>query len=265
MKKRILVITDCSDIAANDLYATLVTNLDNLNTNKVVVEPIVVVSEFSVLHASFVARLLAEAYNPDSLTILAVVNPLDTSTAKRARIAGRLKNGIKIVGANTGVFTWLINDYGLDEVCETDATGLQGKDFISFGGKYIHAPIAAKYAVTDDINSIKIADFTENDLMKLEYMPGMVLHIDNFGVAKIFLNANDFSANNGDHLTLRKNGKELGELTYCHSMKELPDGALALYKGSSLGLLEIGTVRKLGTAKELGLTIGDVVEIIPDH
>lgn len=259
--KRILVITDCTDIAANELHATLAANLDTLGANNVVIEPIVQVKEFSILHGSFSARLLADSYLPENLTILAVVNPLDTANSKRARIAGTLGNGIQIVGANTGVFSWLIQDFGLREVVETNPAGLRGGDFISFGGKYIHAPIAAKFATTGDISSVTAGDFTQTDLLTLEYRQGTVVHIDNFGVAKLYYPSDELAAQPGDTFTLSVGGHTIGKATYCHSMKELTDNTLALYKGSSLGLLEIGIVRRLDTATELGITIGDVVEI----
>jgi len=262
-QQRILVITDCTDIAASELHATLVANLDSLNANHVVVEPVVGVQEFSILHGSFSARLLAESYLPGSLTILAVVNPLDTANSKRARIAGILENGIRFVGANTGIFSWLIKDFGLRELVETDPTGLRGDGFISFGGKYIHAPIAAKFAATGDINSVKVGDFNEDELLTVQFEQGTVVHIDNFGVAKLFYKSDEFLAQPGDTFKLTVQGHEIGEATYCHSMKELTDGTVAIYKGSSLGMLEIGIVRHLDTAQKLGLSIGDVVSIVP--
>lgn len=262
MSKRILTITDCTDVAANELRAVLVTSLDKLESD-VVVEPIVNVNEFSVLHGSFVARLLAESYEPSDLTILSVVNPLNTASNKRARIAGRLKNGIKIVGANTGVFTWLINDFGLDEVCETNQAGLKGDGFISFGGKYIHAPIAAKLAATNNIDSVKVGDFSADGLVTLDYPQGVIVHVDNFGVPKLYWRADELSAKQGDKFELYANGRSLGEATFCHSMKELHDGELGLYEGSSLGLLEIGIVRQLNTAGTLGVECGDIVQINP--
>lgn len=264
--KRILVVTDCVDIAASELRAVLVSQLDVLGTaHEISIEPIVEVVPFSVLHGSFCLRLLAESYNPEELTILAIVNPLDTSNTKRARIAGKLHNGIQFVGANTGIFSWLIEDFGLAELCETDATGLKGSDFISFGGKYIHAPIAANFASTADLNSVKIGDFSEQDLLKVEYAQGTVVHIDNFGVIKLMHKDQQLAATPGDKFNLSINNEVISTGTYCKSMKECNDGELAIYKGSSLDLLEIGLVRELETAKTLGIEIGDVVKLVPAH
>ena len=66
-KRRILVITDCIDIASNEIRATLVRELENMNASSdVVIEPIAFVKEFSIINANFIARLLAETYNPES-------------------------------------------------------------------------------------------------------------------------------------------------------------------------------------------------------
>lgn len=263
VNKRILVVTDCSDLAAHELRAALVAHLDKLKATNVSVEPIVGVKEFSILHGSFSARLLAESYLPEGLTILAVVNPLDTANAKRARIAGTLKNGTQFVGANTGIFSWLIEDFGLSQLVETDPTGLRGDGFISFGGKYVHAPIAAKFASTGDINSVKAGDFSKDSLLKIEYEQGSVVHIDNFGVVKLLYKADNLSAKQFDKFSLSVKDKVIGNATFCHSMKELDDGMLAIYRGSSLNMLEVGTVRQLNTAQKLGLSIGDVVNLKP--
>jgi hypothetical protein len=261
MKKRLLVITDCTDVASQELHAAITSHLDRLEANNVSIEPIVHVKEFSVLHGSFSARLIAESYIPDQLTILAVVNPLNTSNTKRARIAGRLKNGIQFVGANTGIFSWLIKDYGLKELVETDRTGLSGNSFISFGGKYIHAPIAATLAATGDLSKVKVAEFKKSDLVAYKYRQGSIVHIDNFGVSKLLYAADDLIAVPGQKFLIIKDGEIIGTATFCHSMKELTVGTLAIYKGSSLGMLELGKVRHLNTAQTLGLEIGDILVI----
>lgn len=238
VKKRILTITDCIDVAANELYATLVTTLDKLGANDVYIEPVVKVEKFSILHGSFCARLLADSYAPENLTILAIVNPLNTANAKRARIAGKLSNGMQFVGANTGIFSWLIQDFGLDELVETDLTGLSGDSFVPFGGKYIHAPIAAKLAAHGNLDAIKSRNFKQSDLLHLQYKQGTILHVDNFGVAKIYYKASDFDGKKGVEYSIYVNNEHIGQATFCHSMKELSDGTLAIYPGSSLKCLK---------------------------
>lgn len=261
MKKHLLIITDCTDVSANELYATVATALEQLGAEDVIIDPIVEVAEFSIINGNFISRLIADSYDPKYLTILAVVNPLDSSVSSRARIVGRLKNGIQIVGANTGIFSWLIEDFGIDEVYEANPTGLKGDSFISFGGKYIHAPIAAKLAATGDLLAVKYGDYDSNNLLKVNMQQGTVLHIDNFGNLKIYNKSSELNAEVGDKLNLFVGERRLGEAVYTRSMKELEVGTLAMYKGSSMDLLEIAIVRKMHTDEKLSVKIGDVISI----
>jgi len=261
MKKHLLIITDCVDISANELYATVATTLEQLGADDVIIDPIVHVAEFSIINGNFICRLIADSYDPQYLTILAVVNPLDSSVSSRARIAGKLKNGIQIVGANTGIFSWLIEDFGIDQVYETNPTGLKGDSFISFGGKYIHAPIAAKLSATGDLITVKHADYDPDNLLKVSMQPGLVLHVDNFGNLKVYNRSSELNAEVGDKLNLFIGERKLGEAVYTRSMKELEAGTLAVYKGSSMDLLEIAIVRKTNTNKELSVKIGDVISM----
>ena len=62
-------------------------------------------------------------------------------------------------------------------------------------------------------------------------------------------------------LEIKINGMKRGVVIFTNSMKDLPDGTLAVYSGSSLNnLLEMGMVRCLGTADKLRIKIGDKVE-----
>ena len=118
--RHLLIITDCVDIALNELYATVSTTLNELWDNNIVISPIANVKEFSIINWNFISRLLSESYNPKELTILAVVNSLDSSVDTRARIAIKLKNWIQLVWANTWIFSWLIDDFWISEVVETN-------------------------------------------------------------------------------------------------------------------------------------------------
>ncbi len=82
------------------------------------------------------------------------------------------------MGANTGVFTWIIRDFDIEELYELNDPG-----FIPFGGKYVHAPSVAKIASgTPLINMGK--EFNVNNLVKLDVSTGTIVHIDNFGLIK---------------------------------------------------------------------------------
>jgi S-adenosylmethionine hydrolase len=259
--QKIVVITDCTDIASNEIKAVLISELESNNSaSEVMVSDFVNVREFSVINAAFVSRLLADSYSPKTTTFLVVVNPLDSSHKKRMRLAGRLKNGLKFVGANTGFITLLKAEIGIQELYETSREGLKGEEFISFGGKYVHAPIAAKLAATDDFSKVvlrEIKDFSELSLLRIP--EGTVLHIDNFGVLKIAIKK--LHCELGSTLKIRVKNTNL-EAIHCSSMKELKDGQLAVYRGSSLGYYELGYVRRLATDRILDIEIGDIINIV---
>ena len=87
----------------------------------------------------------------------------------------------------------------------------------------------------------------------------MIIHIDNFGVAKIY--KEDLLLNEGTDVLIKINSEIKTRAVYTHSMKNLPDNTWALYPGSSLShLLELGLVRGDG-AKILKLCVGMQLEI----
>lgn len=258
MKKRIVVITDCIDVAFNEIRATILNNIKSDKKNNIEVEPLVTVKEFSIINASFLARLLADSYDPKSTIFLIIVNTLKTNTKERARIIGETLNGFKFVTANTGVVNWLIKDFGLKKLYEFSKTNLTGKNFISFGGKFFHAPMAARVAL--DIPFKMLGEKrSRNFLRNFEIEEGTVVHIDSFGVLKIKGKLPQLQERT--KLEVKVNGKKKCRAIFTNSMKDLTDGKLAVYPGSSLNNLpEMGMVRCLGTADKLEIKIGDKVE-----
>jgi len=258
-KNRIVTVTDCTDVAANEIRAVLVSELEKLGkADKVEVEPFVLAKEFSLENGAFLVRLMADNYNPDNTTFLVILNPLRTNRTDRARIVGQTQKGFKFVGENTGTLSWLIQDFGVREIYESNKVGLDGKTFISFGGKYVHAPVAARVAAGFDLKTLG-SDFDKNRITKLNLKDGTVLHIDNFGVPKIF-GGFESSLKEGDLVDIYVNEERKLSAVFTDSMKNLPDDTWAIYRGSSLNNLpEIGKVRSLETARELGVKIGDVV------
>jgi hypothetical protein len=160
------------------------------------------------------------------------------------------------VAENTGALSWLLDDFGLSEVYEYSSEGLDGVQFISFGGKYFHAPEAVKVASMANLNGYK-CKFDPNRLTRLEIADGTIVHIDNFGVAKVKMLLPPSLAE-GEKLQLAINGNDWQVVTFSHAMKNLPDSTWAIYKGSSLGLAEVGCVRKLTTTSS-PFRIGDIV------
>lgn len=257
--QRLVIVTDCNDVASNELRAKILSELENVNKEDLVrVEPIVHAKEFSIINGAFLVRLMAEVYNPSNTIFLVILNPLSTSRKARARLIGETKNGFRFVGANTGTLGWLFNDFGLKRVYESSREGLKGEKFISFGGKHVHAPIAAHLAAGWSMEELSEREFDIEKLVIPDIKEGTVVHIDNFDVPKIYGELNSY--NEGDELNIKVNGNKKCVARFTRKMKALSDGAWALYPGSSLNNLpEIGKVRSLETATELDLKIGDVV------
>ncbi|OGM18857.1 hypothetical protein A2685_02050 [Candidatus Woesebacteria bacterium RIFCSPHIGHO2_01_FULL_37_10] len=257
-KNKIVIVTDCKDIAYNEIRGVIISELEKIDaTARVDVEPPVFAKEFSLINGAFLVRLIAECYAPENTIILGILNPLKTNRGDRARIIGETLNGVKFVGENTGLFSWLINDLGIKEIFESSRAGIDGAEFISFGGKYVHAPIAAQIAAGTPLSKIG-AYFDKSRITNLDIKPGTVLHIDNFGVLKIYGQLYDTS--DGQEVDLLLNSRKVHDALYTNSMKNLPDGTWALYKGSSLNNLpEIGIVRNTNTAKIIGAEIGDLI------
>lgn len=255
-KKRIVFVTDCVDVAANEIRATLIAELTKLGkSDNVEIEPVVKAENFSVVNGDFLVRLMAEIYPPKDTIFLVILNPLNTNRSARARIIGETKNGFKFVGANTGTLSWLFKDFGIKKIYESSTKGLDGDNFISFGGKYIHSPIAARVASGVPLEKLG-KKFDKERLTYLDHKQGTVLYIDNFGVLKFFGKVD--SLKEGDELKVYINKKFKCQAVFSKSMKNLPDKTWAIYPGSSLGLPELGLVRD-NAAVKLKAKVGDVV------
>ena len=243
MKKVIVIITDCADIAYSELRATILKNID---VDLVQIEPVVAVKPFSVLNGNFCLRLMAENYAPGTIFSV-VLNPMKI---RPERLIGKTKIGdFMFMGANTGVFDWFFRDFGIAELYEYKDPG-----FLPFGGKYVHAPAIAEIAKGTEL-SILGDVFPKEKVLKLDIPIGTIVHVDNFGLMKF---AGDISyLTDGDKVLVNLNEKSF-EAVFTKRMMSKDTGVWAIYPGSSFGLPELGCVRKNGasffSAKE-----GDVI------
>src|SRR3989344_8213749 len=105
------------------------------------------------------------------------------------------------MGANTGVFDWFLRDFGVAELYELHDPG-----FVSFGGKYIHAPTIAKMVEGKLLNEMGNF-FNTDDVVKLNLAEITILHIDNFGLMK--LSHSSLEADEGDKFKITIAGKKL--------------------------------------------------------
>ncbi|MDD3998833.1 MAG: SAM-dependent chlorinase/fluorinase [Candidatus Shapirobacteria bacterium] len=244
MKKRIVFITDCIDVAYNELRGVI---LNNINKNdEIIIEPVVPIAPFSIINGNFVLRLIAEAY-PENTVFSIILNP---SKERPARLIGKTKKkGIYFMGANTGIFTWLFRDFGIEELYELNDHG-----FFPFGGKYVHAPAIAQIVMEKPLKDMG-HPFDIEKIIKIDIARGTIVHIDNFGLMKFTGKLAELS--DGDKLEVNVNGKTL-KAVYTKRMMSRETKEWVIYPGSSFGLLELGKVRENG-AKELNIKIGDII------
>lgn len=247
MKKRIVIITDCVDMAYNELRGVILRDLAISNcVFDVEIEPVIPVEPFSVVHGNFILRLMAEAY-PSGTIFSVILNPIKH---RPERIFGRTsQKNFLFIGANTGVFSWFLKDFEIDVLYELHDPG-----FYPFGGKYVHAPNIAKLASGTPFEEMGII-FSPDKLTNIEIEEGTIVHIDNFGLAKF--TGTLPKSNDCDLFSVEVGNKKLVAI-YAKRMMSRETGEWVIYPGSSLGLPELGMVRNNG-ARKLGLKIGDKI------
>lgn len=233
MKRKVVIITDCSDVAFLEIRGAIYTNT---TSDDFEIEPIVKVENFSITNVSFLVRLIAEIY-PEGTVINVVVHP---SKIRGERIIGRTeKKGIIFEGTNTGAFGWLLKDFGCRELYELYDIG-----FVPFGGKYVHAPAVGK--VLSGCRLEKLGTTFPISMVKdIDRDVGTILHIDNFGNIKF---VGDLEGKNGDKYTIVIGNRQY-QAIYWERMMERNDGEIIIYPGSSFSFPELGIVR--GNAAEV--------------
>lgn len=246
-RKNVIVITDCKDVAFTEMKLIIKGECQKIGIDDVDVE-LVGVHEFSILNTAFTIRLLGEE-SPEDTILSVVINP---QKHRSSRIYGKTNNGLIFFGANTGALTWFLNDFGIKDLYEIHDPG-----FVSFGGKYVHAPNIAKLVAGVEFDEFG-KRYLETNLTKLEIPIGTILHIDNFGLMKIMGNIPEYEE--GQKFKIYLNGEYKFDAKFSNRMMNNEDKEWILYKGSSLnGLPELGTVRYKDGYKEEGFKIGDIV------
>jgi len=246
-KINVVIVSDCVDVAYNEMRRKILNECEKLGNYNVNVEPLVPTKEFSIINGAFLTRLMAEVYPPGTI-FMVILNP---SKERPARIFGETLSGHIFEGANTGTLNWLIKDLGLKSLYEIKDPG-----FFPFGGKYVHAPTVAKISSGvpfEEYGDKRYSDF----LVDFPIEDGTVVQIDNFGLMKIYGKAPQYE--DEKKLRIYINGKESIEGIYTKRMMSHDDNVWALYPGSSLDMLELGKVRCKTGANELGIKIGDKI------
>ena len=243
MKRKVVVLTDCVDVAWQEIRGSIYSNCSDYD---VTIEPVVPVDSYSIVNVNFLVKLVAEIY-PAGTIICVIVNPLKLRTERIVGVTER--KDIIFEGTNTGAFGWLVEDFGCKE--------LYDPGFVPFGGKYVHAPAVGKLAsgITPDKLGNK---FDLEKLRHVEMEEGTIMHIDNFGNLKLFHKFGK-DVKDGEHYKISFNDKEM-DVIYNTRMMARDDGEIIIYPGSSFGYTEIGTVRG-NFAEEYKVKNGDVVKV----
>lgn len=249
---RVVIITDCIDVAVNEIRMQLYQELsdDKLDFK---IEPTVGVVPFSLMNCAFLVRLVAEAC-VNGTVLYVVFYPVRDQPE---RIAGRcVRKDIVFLGRNTGVFGWLVQDLGCAELRE-----ISKQEYVPFGGKRIYPKALA--AILRNRNITGLGDKLDpSSICSIDIPKGSVVHIDNFGIAKLEGSKEEFSTlgvGEGDRLEVYINGESRLVASYNPRVMAGEDGDWVVYPGSSLdGMPELARVRS-NAARELQLTIGDIV------
>ena len=248
----LIIVSDCTDVAFVEMRCgILATYLGVVGSvvRHAMIEPIVQCVHYSVSNASFLTRLVGEV-SPSGAVVMVIMNSLMQRTE---RIVGRTaERDLIFEGTNTGAFGWLLDDFGCAECYELHDPG-----FIPFGGKYVHAPAVGRILAGCPLSSLGQL-FDPTKIRRYRPQRSEVVHIDNFGNLKLFLN--DAPGEAGRMVKVAfPSGASVNAVCWTRMM-ERQTGEWVLYPGSSLGLYELGQVRSAG-ASSLAVTVGDVATI----
>lgn len=246
MKKRLVIITDCADVAYSEIRGTVLSQLEY--PDSVEIEPLVEVVPFSLINGSFLLRIITDAY-PDGTIFSVILNPLREITERI--VVKTKKRKFVIFTTNTGVLGWVAKEYGIEECYELINPG-----FKPFGGKYIHAPAVGKFLNGSELKSLGTI-FDEKNIRDITFAEGSILHIDNFGLVKIFYDPCKLTL--GETYVVFSDKVSM-EVKFVERLMSQTDGTWALYPGSSLGFLELGCAR-VNKTPGLGVEVGDILSI----
>lgn len=253
MKKRLVVISDCTDVAYNEMRGRILSFLSD--TDVLDIEPLAPIAPFSLVNASFITRLLADTY-PEGTIFYVVIDPLKEEPPNRVIGITEHKKFI-FISRDTGVFSWLVQDFGCTSLFRITPT-----KFVAFGGKYVYPHWIARIVDTSSLEDLNLEQMSISELRQFDIPDGTVVHIDNFGLIKIKGHKSIFDSwQEGDMVQVSVNGVRKLQAKFKLRMMNENDGEWVVYPGSSLdGMPELGKVRCVDGYKELGIKIGDYIE-----
>lgn len=211
-----------------------------------------------IFKAAFVLRSVYR-YFPQGTIHVVVVDPGVGSD--RRRIAMRCGD-YYFVGPDNGVFTYPVREDGVVECVELDAPDGQGRRGVTFDGRDVFGPAAARIACGASLGEIGrpaenpvLLDIPEPVIGEFS-VEGRIIYIDSFGNCVTNIKAGDI-AHLGDEVEVIVDEHRVGCLRNTYADVAV-DEVLALV--NSVELVEIAVNR--GSAEEsLGIVVGSTVVV----
>ncbi len=275
--RTIQVISDISDVSYNEMFGIMSGVAKAISEEPPIFAPLAAVKELSIIHGAFLTRLLAKSYiSPAVLFTNVAPHPTYTSD-----VIGKLKGrDILVIGSNNGTFDWLAKDFGFEYLAEItvrrpyvvdgkliytpgsnppekyDATFAKKSDYLTFSAHVIYGSIAV--ALAYDIDYRKFGEDRDMDfIIPLEISNGEVVHIDNYGNAKIY-GSLPFSP--GTKLNIFRDDQKIAEAEYIDDrMMSHTTNSFVIYPSTSLpDMVDLALVRG-NACKKLDLQLEDVL------
>ena len=245
--------------------------------------PVTPVKELSIVHGAFLTRLLAESYiSPAVLFTNVAPHPTHTSD-----VIGKIKGkDIIFIGSNNGTCDWLAKDFGFEYLAEItvrrpyvvdgeliyvpgsnppedyDAAFGGRSDYLTFSAHVIYGSIAV--ALAHNVDYREFGEDRDTDfIVPLEVSNGEIVHIDNYGNAKIY-GSLPFSL--GTKLDIFKDDQKITEAEYINDrMMSHATDSFVIYPSTSLpNMVDLALVRG-NASKKLDLQLEDVLSFSARH
>lgn len=221
------------------------------------------VDAFDIKKGAYILERATDDF-PEKSVFLAVVDP-SVGTARKSVVI-KTKNGSTFVGPDNGLFTFVIEKFGVHEIRELENKEFFYGDSATFHGREIFAPVAGHIE-----NGVSIDKFGSR-LMTYEVLrykapsfeagtiTGEVAFCDSFGNIETNIPGNLLSGTEEGDTFILKNGKKKYPLTYEKTYFDVRKGE-GLFHSDSSGYIEIA-VNKGNARETFGIGQGDLVEII---
>jgi len=278
MAKTLQIITDISDASWNEMYAVMRGIATTMSNEPLEIAPITAVSELSIVHGAFLTRLMAKSYLSP---VVMFTNVAPHQTFKSDLICKIKDKDVIMMGSNNGIFDWIMRDFDIEYVAEVippkpyvvngeivylpgqtvpsdyDARFSSESAHRTFGAHVIYGGIAVALAQGVDYKTFA-EDRDESFVVPLEINDGEVVHVDNYGNAKIYGN---LKVDTGKQVSIAIEGLEVARAEFMNGrMMSYPTGTYVVYPSTSLpNMIDLALVRG-NAAQQLGFRIGDKLE-----